>query len=474
MKEYAAGFQTSDLRLVEASASSRPETEDESGAAPAEGDAGASDFALSQDATSVGTFAPQSGSAPSGLAVAAESSPSDDAPPSADRVDESPTAEDVAQADPGTADKFLTAATKEFDAGIVDQALWKWAIVQTGGDRTRATETYLRARATALRVSKRDKRQERSARRARAMSELGQPTESPAAPNAPASEPRPAARPRGAQPKHKQVLWIGGVLASLFVIAVLVTVRSGNGVAQQSGAKPPTSASAEQQAPANATAAAVAPNVRPATAAAKPAIESIATENLAGKMETLKSAGNWNMVVLYAVEWARKQPENPQPWRELSAGYLKLHQYREALDATTRVTQLASDDAAAWRSLGEINVALQQPVEALAAFQEAVARNDRDSASIVQIGTINTQLGRLPDAQSAFAKALALNASDVDALCGSQTIAQKEGREKDADALARQISTLDGRCRDANPGQTVRVAVGTKKTAPASRPANSR
>ncbi|HTS24196.1 MAG TPA: hypothetical protein VMN79_20585 [Casimicrobiaceae bacterium] len=490
MKEYAAGIQTSDLRLVDLPAPVSEESEgDDAGleivvsapaAAPAKPGAGVANAAR--------PFAPPSGSAdalalaPVETAVGAtldspQRGPADvlgdslAAPDTVVEVSETDAGDGSPASAPGAVDKFMTAATKEFEAGILDQPLWKRAVAQTAGDRTAATQAYLRARATALRVSKREKRQERQARRERAVSELSQPADGRA------GAARGAAPSLRKGPRRKQVMWIGGALASLFVVALLVTVRSETGAAQQgaaqqiaveqaSAAKPQASAVGSVEA-ANDSSAAASP-VPPQAAAAKP-IEPIASENLAAKVQALRASANWNMVVLYAVEWARKQPENPDPWRALTEGYMKLHQYREALDAATRVTQISSEDALAWRNLGEINVALQQPVDAMAAFQEALARNDQDTASIVQIGLINTQLGRLPDARAAFDKALAQNARNVDALCGSQTVAQKEGRGKDAEELAHQISALDGRCRDANPGQSVRVAVGAKKTSPTSR-----
>ncbi|HZI84622.1 MAG TPA: tetratricopeptide repeat protein [Casimicrobiaceae bacterium] len=374
---------------------------------------------------------------------------------------------------PGTADKFLTAATKEFEAGLIDQPLWKRAMDQCGGDRTAAGQAYLRARATALRVTKRDKRQERSARRARAMNELVTPADprsaSPVSESA--SKPAGALRSRGLRPKRGQVMWVGGALASLFVAALFVTLRSETGAAQQKDpAKPASAASGPTRI---ASAGSIAPRNAKADGAADAkanaqAHEALSGEDFAAKLQGLKSAGNWNMVVLYAVEWIRKQPENPEAWKELSSGYARLRQYREALDAATRVVQLSPDDATAWQTLGQLNVVLQQPVDALAAFEQALARNERDAPSMVQTGIINTQLGRFADAKLAFAKALALNSQDVEALCGAASLAQREGRPKDAEALTRQVATLDNRCRDASPGESVRVAAGAKSRTAAS------
>jgi len=444
-KEYAAGIQSDDLRLVdEAPARSSKAPADRVQATPV------ADNAVSPDKKSPGargTFAPPSGTTRGREAAVAEKPQADEHPASSEADSPEPAS--------AAADKFLLAATKEYDAGIVDQPLWKHAVAQAGGDRTLATQTYLRARATALRVQKREKRHERSVRRTRAMSELG--ASGDAAPATARGQATDAARSRSPSPKRKHVMWIGGALASLFAAALLVMVRSESGAAaqQQVTAKPPATAPrAVSKTPASAA----------TPAEAKPPRDA-GIEDVLGKIETLKAAGNWNVVVVYANEWIRKEPNNPLAWKELSNGYVRLGQYRDARDAATRVVQLLPDDAAAWQSLGQIHVALQQPVDALAAFQEAVARNDQDGASIVQMGILSTQLGRLGDARLAFAKAFALNPQDVDALCGAASLAQKEGRPKDAEALIRQLAALDAVCRDANPGQTVRVAVGNNRPA---------
>ena len=435
MKEYAAGIQSDELRLVDQPAPPPPK-ESNHGAVDARN--GSTTAGTPADAPR--SFAPSSGSTLTVLQPAEAQDEQDD------QGGDEP-CEGVA-----TADKFLTAATKEYEAGIIDQPLWKHAVAQTGGDRTLAAQAYLRARATALRVQKREKRQERSARRVRAISELGNPEAAPAASGAAA--PSPVARGRSTQPKGKQVMWIGGTLASLFAVALFVTVRSESGAApQHADGKLSSSAPAKTSA------------VTKASAIAKTAVGE-PHEDYAARIETLKSAGNWNVVVLYAGEWIRKEPDNPAAWKELAAGYVRLGQYRDAVDAATRVTQLAPDDATAWQTLGQIHVALQQPVDAMAAFQEAVARNDQDAASLAQLGLINTQLGRFADARLAFNRAFAVNPQDVDALCGAASLAQKEGRAKDAEALTRQVASLDTRCRDANPGQSVRVAVGAGNRPP--------
>ena len=56
----------------------------------------------------------------------------------------------------GTTDTvdYIAMAKAEFDAGRIDQPLWARAFVESGGDESSAMPNYLRARATALRLSR--------------------------------------------------------------------------------------------------------------------------------------------------------------------------------------------------------------------------------------------------------------------------------------------------------------------------------
>jgi len=448
MKEYAAGIQSSELRLIDVPAEAQERSSDVERASDAEAPppAGAGN----------GTATPHNGSADDAKVATAPynllvSTPaSSDAKPSGEAV--------VA-----SLDKFLTAAGKEFEAGIVDQPLWKHAVAQAAGDRTVATSNYLRARATALRVAKREKRQERLARRERAVNELAAPAGA-----GPAATPRNApnhstflARRGLVAPGRAHVLWIGGGLAAAFLVALFIALRSEGDPAQRSESL------AGSVSPASPSAASTPNPTASAPAAASGKRDEALREDWPAKLEQLKAAGNWNVVVLYAAEWARAQPDNASPWKDLTAGYVKLRQYRDALETAKKVVQLTPEDSTAWRSLGQVNAALRQPAEALAAYEQAVARNESDAASIVQVGMLATQLGRYPDARDAFAKALALNPADVDAMCGAASLAQKEQRAKDAETLLRQVAALDARCREVE-GESVRVAVGDKTRPPAS------
>jgi tetratricopeptide (TPR) repeat protein len=143
-------------------------------------------------------------------------------------------------------------------------------------------------------------------------------------------------------------------------------------------------------------------------------------------MQQLKNDGKWNVLVLYATEWARKEPNNAAAWYELSVGYANLRQLDEAFDAATKAVELSPGSALFWRNLGHINLAVD----------------------------------RLPEAGIAFDRALAMSSDDVDALCGAALVAQRQGRPKDADAIAKRVKSLDGSCPRVSDGETVVVVVG--------------
>jgi tetratricopeptide (TPR) repeat protein len=149
----------------------------------------------------------------------------------------------------------------------------------------------------------------------------------------------------------------------------------------------------------------------------KPALETT--------VQQLKNEGKWNVLVLFASEWTRKDPSNAAAWYELSVGYANLRQLEEAFDAATKAVELSPGSALFWRNLGHINLAVD----------------------------------RLPEAGIAFDRALAMSSDDVDALCGAALIAQRQGRPKDADAIAKRVKSLDGSCPRASDGESVVVVV---------------
>jgi tetratricopeptide (TPR) repeat protein len=355
------------------------------------------------------------------------------------------------------ADRFLTKAINEHAAGHIDRTLWARAVAHAGGDKALAKSVYVQSRATALRVTKRENKAARYARVVETLSnapDSGFTLPAPGAGTATAATRSGIARRGIAKRNRRRAMVVAGVFASLVVVAGLVMALSESDPVRQNIVANPAprfnafvrSTPATQAIPAT-------------THTGRAAGKNVSGEDFVGKVRALEKAGNWNVVVLYAVEWTRKQPGNADSWKELSQGYIRLRQYGEAHDAATKAVQLAPDDFLQWQNLGQINLALQLPVEALENFHHAALLNDHDVISLVQAGILNAQFGHLSDAGTAFAKALAVSPQDVQALCGAASVAQREGRVKDAQAMTRQVTSLAERCSDLS-GASVRVAAG--------------
>ena len=351
-------------------------------------------------------------------------------------------------------DRFVAKARKEQAKGQVDSALWGRALAQADGDKARAAVIYVELRATALRVAK---RQERAALRAGVVETLSKDPDSAFEPviaalngEALSKASKPA---RGSAPtKRKLTILVAGVLASAMAMVGVVALWPASGPAQN--------ANAAKAAPPNLPGPiAVAKRDVSAAPSAVKAAEPMGADVIS-EAEALEKEGNWNLLVIYAAEWTRKQPFDAEAWKTLSLGYVKLRQFTEAVDAASKATQLAPEDSRLWRNLGQINLAVPRPAEALVAFQRATALNDKDIVSLAQEGMVEVRLGHLADARIAFDKALALSPDDVPALCGAASLAQKDGRVKDAEAMTLQIASRDVRCPAATEAETVRVVVG--------------
>jgi tetratricopeptide (TPR) repeat protein len=336
-------------------------------------------------------------------------------------------------------DRFFSKATAELEAGEIDQPLWVRAVARSGGDEAMAKPAYLRARATALRLVNRDHRADVPTR---GVGESGSQSD--------------ATRHGGPAKLKKHMMLAAATIGALIVIAGVALVGW-----EATPARQPLLATAAAQAGAPKLAAPAAGAKPGASSAAGAARHEMSSDDFAGKIRELKDAGNWNVLVLYAVEWTRKQPTNPQAWKELSTGYATLHQFDEALEAATQAVQLAPADFELWQTLGQVNVELRQPAQALVAFERAADLNGRDVTSLIQAGALNAELGHLPQARDAFARALAVSPGDVDALCGAASIAQKEGRPKDAEALMRQVKSAERVCRDAAAAEPVAMAAAS-------------
>jgi len=318
-----------------------------------------------------------------------------------------------------TADEFLAAAAKEYEAGTIDRVLWRQAADQHGRDVSLVIAAYLRARATALQA--RHKPAENAEIKLRGAGSNRDATDrkvEPELPEAIESTDLDGGSPRVVSPK---ILYsAGGVVAFAAAAAIVYLVVS----LRHSEIAAPV------------TAAAVSTANRPASPilvkSAQPAASSRGSPNegdagaLAATVRELKIAGNWNVLVLYANEWTRKEPSNAAAWRELSVGYANLQQFNDALDAATKAVQLAPQDALPWRNLGQINLTVD----------------------------------RLPEAAVAFGKALAVNPDDADALCGATLVAQRQARPKDPTAVTRRVAPADGGCFEMSYGDTTAVPAG--------------
>jgi tetratricopeptide (TPR) repeat protein len=318
-----------------------------------------------------------------------------------------------------TADEFLAKAAKEYQEGRIDSALWRRAVDQCGADASLAIAAYLRARATALQ-QKQDERLQRQARSAGSMRDASDRKVESEPQREILSTTVANVRPRGLKP----IKYLAAAAAALaFLVAVvwlIASPRESESVRQTivSAAVPspdraaPPNPLGSEQARVKSTSGGTNQDGRVAT--------------FETKVRQLKNDGQWNVLVLYAAEWARKEPNNAAPWYELSVGYAKLRQLEDALNAATKAVQLSPGDSLLWRNLGHVNVAVES----------------------------------LPEAGIAFDRALAVSADDVDALCGAALVAQRQGRPKDADAIAKRVKSVDASCPRVSDGETAVVIVG--------------
>jgi Flp pilus assembly protein TadD len=326
------------------------------------------------------------------------------------------------------ADFYLEEAAREYQNGKVDQALWSRTILVAGDDESIAIAAYLRGRAAALRL-------EQAARSGKpasggegaksgAVDAARRPGpgrvpggDGPATTRSGGEDPAAAGRanragaspaPRtGSRRVPRNVIYLGAAAAALSFVGVLLWVM----------AAPRATENARQAV----NAAVKRPDVAARAAPTAPVVTA-AEPTLADKVDEMKRNGNWNVMVLYANEWTRKEPTNAAAWRELGLGYASLRQFDDAREAAMRAVTLAPTDAVAWNGLGRVNVALE----------------------------------RWPEAGAAFDKALGVRADDVEALCGAITVARRDARPKDADALARRVSD-PAACRGSEDSESVAV-----------------
>ena len=305
-----------------------------------------------------------------------------------------------------TVDEFLATAAREYEEGTVDRALWRRAVDQCRNDPSLVVAAYLRARATELQSRRKPDDRSRAVAEAGARVDAshGEPDVRTAAPITSTFLPDTLSRNR-----NRKLVWSAATVAALACGVAIIYVMV-------------MPASHEQgQAPT----AAVSTSSRPAQPGRERTVGRSASSDvnpdrtkpaLAATVQQLRNDGNWNVLVLYAAEWTRQEPNNALAWRELSGGYSRLRQYNDALDAANKAVQLAPSDALAWRNLGQINLTVD----------------------------------RLPEAGLAFDKALALSPDDADALCGAASVAQRQSRPRTAEPSASQGASSAAGCPGAD------------------------
>ena len=318
------------------------------------------------------------------------------------------------------ADEFLAQAAGEHQEGHIDQPLWDRTSAQFNGDEALLVAAYLRARATALKLQKRDERAEKRAQGAGSPSGASPPGLDLKSSQEPLSTKVAGAGQRSSSAKLKYAVAAVALSAAVVIVWSVASPRASEVVPQPKNAAatsgnvlaPPTPRASEAPAAANET---------------RRANHGGPDATLGTKVQELKKAGNWNVLVLYASEWTRKEPNNATAWNELSIGYGKLRQLDDALEAATKAVQLAPEDPRNWRNLGYVNVAVE----------------------------------RLPEARIAFGKALAVSPEDADALCGAALVAKLQGPSKDGDAIAARLKSSGGSCDGATDPAAAVVAGGS-------------
>jgi hypothetical protein len=358
------------------------------------------------------------------------------AAPIALEIDIVPLGKKQAEAPPAGAapDRFEREATRQYEEGHIDGPLWTRALAQANGDKETAVAIYLRARATALRLLNRELRTER------------RPT-TPSAPLAVAREEEdefdtsPLTRPGRLRAAVTGRHWMIGAAALVPVAGIAwfaVAQMSGVGAKDAPVAPaPPRIAAAAQPA-----AAATPPKTAPASASS----QGVAPDFLK-KIQDLADAGNWNLFVLYAVEWTRREPANAAAWDRLRVGYVNMRQFDDAVAAAKKAAQLAPQDARMWRALGDVQMEVEDNKGALRSFEQAVALDAQDAGSLKQVGVLSGRLGQTQEAKAALDAALALRPDDANTLCLRSALAQSQVQVKDTQVASRAVKPFDERCR---------------------------
>lgn len=345
-------------------------------------------------------------------------------------------------------DRFAREAAQQYAEGHIDQPLWDRAFAQANGDRLAASQIYLRARATALRLLDREHRQEQRPMVATMTAKVALPPVDDAA-DIDEDAPVDLGGTRGFA-RYRIAIVAAAVFVALAVGGWLfASLRNADDVpATVAAAPPPVPRVPAVGAPSAARPPAAAADAK-AGSAAVIAAQPAATPEFMKKIQELRDAGNWNVLVLYVVEWTRREPANPIAWDQLRAGYVTLRQFDDALGAANHAIQLAPRDPRMWRNLGEINENLDDPTGALSAFEKAASLDPADVDSLRHVGLLEARLGHAQESKLAFDRALVVSPGDATALCMRTSVAQLPVMARDAYTTARQIKAVDVKCRGA-------------------------
>lgn len=357
-------------------------------------------------------------------------------------VDPANDAIDIGQSKVAVADidPHLAQATREHARGVVDPALWERAVSLASGDEAAAVGPYLRARATMLKLAQ----QRRTSVR-------------PAQPRPNAPEPEPESLPSEASTRsvtglRSRAMLLAGACGVVMALALATWMWLTPDAPPVAAA--PVKTVAKPQAPATAPVANVPSNT---------------SADFAAKIDELRNAGNWNVLVLHAAEWTRREPANAAAWAALGAGYAKLGQVDESFEAAKRAVALDGANPAHLRRLADTYVELDRPADALIHVEKLVALDERDVDALAQVGTLYLALGRLPDARNAFDRALSLDPSNRVSSCGAIEVARRQGRTKDAELSVRALKGSGYECGAAPVAQAVAVQVPARASLPAPR-----
>ena len=157
------------------------------------------------------------------------------------------------------------------------------------------------------------------------------------------------------------------------------------------------------------------------------------------KVQELMGAGNWNVLVLHAAEWTRKDPTYADAWKYLAVGYANMRQHDDAFLAGEKATQLAPADRELWRNLGRLGSPRADRKARCTPTNRRSRSTGRMPRASCRSGRLQAELGLLPQAKATFDRALTASPGDPDALCGQAQVAQRQGRGKDAEAIVRDL-----------------------------------